>query len=291
VVAPSLYGSLYSYGSCTSLLWQSHCLAMVVAPSLIWQVVSRLESAAWKSRDSELSKNMAVTVEPAAASVPGSIQPAEGSYWAEVMALPSAAQRAEVSDPERLQYGVRRHGASDEASLEWVERRYLRQRKLHTKAFIHISDDKTHDSDAAQTFIEKTMAYLEEHYVNTGEETFFAWHMHSDNAPSHFKSSKTMHYLTRLPARLAAWASGVIDAVGNALTFRVFWEFGAPGHGKGVWDGIGAWIKRTVRQDIVDHRPEMKTVLTSNEQILSPAQVAEHTPQAASRCLTLPHAA
>ena len=244
--------------------------------TLFVQVVSWLDSAAWKSRDSELSKNTAVTVEPAAASTPGSIHPAKGSYWAEVIALPSAAQRAEMSDPERLQYGVRRHGASDETPLEWVERRYLRHRKLHTKAFINISDDKTHDSHAAQTFIEKTIAYLEEHYVQTGKETFFAWHMHSDNAPSHFKSSKTMHYLTLLPSRLASWASGVVSAAGSALTFRVFWEFGAPGHGKGVWDGIGAWIKRTVRQDIVDHRPEMKTVLTSNEQILSPAQVAEH---------------
>ena len=43
-------------------------------------------------------------------------------------------------------------------------------------------------------------------------------------------------------------------------------------------DGIGAWIKRTVRQDSIDHRPEMKTVLTSDKQILSPAQVAEHLP-------------
>jgi hypothetical protein len=244
-------------------------------------VVSWLESEAWKSRDSELSQNAAVTVEPAANSIPDSIHPAEDSEWAEVITLPSAVQRAEMSDLERLKYGIRRYGAIDEAPLEWVERRYLRHRKLHTKAFIHISDDKTHDSDAAQTFIDKTIAYLEEHYVKTGQETFFAWHMHSDNAPSHFKSSKTMHYLTLLPARLATWASSVVDTMGNALTFRVLWEFGAPGHGKGVWDGIGAWIKRTVRQDIVDHRPQMKTVLTSNEQILSPEQVphtAAHTP-------------
>jgi hypothetical protein len=259
--------------------------------TLFVQVVSWLESAAWKSRDSELSKNAAVTVELAAASAPGSIHPGEGSYWAEVMALPSAAQRAQTSEPERLQYGVRRHGATDEAPLEWVERRYLRHRKLHTKAFIHISDDKTHDSHAAQTFINKTIAYLEEHYVQTGKEVFYAWHMHSDNAPSHFKSSKTMHYLTLLPARLAAWARGVVNAAGSgALTFRVFWEFGAPGHGKGVWDGIGAWIKRTVRQDIVDHRPEMKTVLTPNEQILSPAQVAEHVKVLAEAKLVTAHA-
>ena len=59
-------------------------------------------------------------------------------------------------------------------------------------------------------------------------------------------------------------------------SFRVVWEFGAPGHGKGVWDGIGAWMKRTVRQDVVDHRPSLRTILTSTGRTLSPKQVAEH---------------
>ena len=49
---------------------------------------------------------------------------------------------------------------------------------------------------------------MEEHYVKTGIERFFAWHMHSDNAPSHFKSSKTMHYFSLLRERLASWANG-----------------------------------------------------------------------------------
>ena len=115
-----------------------------------------------------------------------------------------------------------------------MERQYLRHRKLHTKAFVHISDDKTHDSHAAQTFINKTFTYLEENFVKPGIEEFVALHIHSDNAPSHFKSSKTMNYLTKLPERLSSWAANV------PFSFRVFWEFGAPGHGKGVWDGIGA---------------------------------------------------
>ena len=61
-----------------------------------------------------------------------------------------------------------------------------------------------------------------------------------------------------MPERLKVWAAGIFDRAGKALSFRTFWEFGAPGHGKGVWDGLGAWIKRTVRQDIIDHRPEMR---------------------------------
>ena len=87
-----------------------------------------------------------------------------------------------------------------------------------------------------QTFINTTLEHLDEHYVKSGrKEKFVGLHMHSDNAPSHFKSSKTMYYLTTLPERLKSWSSV------PGRSFRVVWEFGPPGHGKGVWDGIGAW--------------------------------------------------
>ena len=61
-------------------------------------------------------------------------------------------------------------------------------------------------------------------------------------------------------------------------TCAFFLQFGAPGHGKGVWDGIGAWIKRTVRRDIIDNRPpDQKTVkVEESDHILTPKQVAEH---------------
>ena len=44
-----------------------------------------------------------------------------------------------------------------------------------------------------------------------------------------------------------------------------------------MWDGIGAWIKRTVRRDIIDNRPPLqKTVHIEGEHILTPVEVAEH---------------
>ena len=237
--------------------------------TLFIQVVSWLDTAAWKDRVSPLPKGAAVTVEPAELSKPDTTQPAAGSFWAEIVSLPSVSA-ASPDDPGRHLYGVRRYAAAEDA-IEYVERRFLRHRKLHTKAFVHISDDKTHDSHAAQTFLKKTFDYLDEHYVKTGKEKFIAWHFHSDNAPSHFKSTKTMYFLTTLPARLASWAAHV------STTFRIFWEFGAPGHGKGVWDGIGAWIKRTVRQDIVDDRPPQRpTIKTASGFIRWPIEVAEH---------------
>ena len=188
--------------------------------TLFNQVCSWLETAAWVSRSSELRIGDKVTVEPAEGSQPGATQPAAGSCWAEVIVLPSTfGAPPEAVDGERLGeppqpdaagrhiYGVRRHGASADAPPELVERRLLRHRKLHTKAFVHISDDKTHDSHAAQTFMNKTFKYLEDNFVNTGKEKFVALHMHSDNAASHFKSGKTMFYVTTLLERLKPWAA------------------------------------------------------------------------------------
>ena len=96
-------------------------------------------------------------------------------------------------------------------------------------------------------------------YPSSGLERFFALHVHSDNAGSHFKSSKTMYFLTTLLALCATWPAGPAGSVPAAavagvaaMSFRAFWEFGPPGHGKGVWDGLGALVKRAVRQDIID---------------------------------------
>ena len=41
-----------------------------------------------------------------------------------------------------------------------------------------------------------------------------------------------------------------------------------------IFAHVGAWIKRTVRQDIIDNRPPgRKTVKTQSDHILSPQQV------------------
>lgn len=230
-------------------------------------VASWLDSSAWKSREGVLAKGAVVTVEPSHSSEPNSIFPPKGSFWAEVVRVPSEPLGSQSSNASI--YGVRAHGAG-ETEISFVERQYLRHRVVHTKAYAHISDDRVHDTHAAQLFLNKTLADLEVRYVNTGAETFFALHIHSDNAASHFKSRETMHYVTTLPERLSSWSEKC------GCSFRVFWEFGPPGHGKGVWDGIGAWLKRTVRQDIIDNRPDHATLKTSDGHILTPAQVAEH---------------
>lgn len=116
--------------------------------TLFINVVSWLRTDKWVSRTSDLAKGAAVTVEPEAASLPNATEPAAGSYWAEVVAVPTGG--SEPVEPERRVYGVRRHDAPSDAPLQMIERRFLRHRVLHTKAYIHVSDDKTHDSHAAQ---------------------------------------------------------------------------------------------------------------------------------------------
>jgi hypothetical protein len=116
------------------------------------QVVSWLVTAAWIDQSSELPIGAAVTVEPSDSSEAGATIPAVGSFWAEVVSLPCVASAG--------RYSVRRYGAAEDAEPELIERHLLRHRKLMTKAFIHISNDKTHDSYAAQTFMNQTFYWI-----------------------------------------------------------------------------------------------------------------------------------
>jgi len=58
----------------------------------------------------------------------------------------------------------------------------------------------------------------------------FSWYaIHSDNASQHFKCSKTLHWFSNLLST-RTWIT------------KATYSFGCPGHGKGVWDGIGAFF-------------------------------------------------
>ena len=125
-------------------------------------MVSWLDTSSWIDRTSELAIGAAVTVEPESESAPGSVDPPTGSFWAEVVELPV------TTDSERQVYGVRGHGPAETTAVQHVERQRLRARVLKTTAFVYISNDKTHDSIAAQTFIKATLTYLLDNYVSTG---------------------------------------------------------------------------------------------------------------------------
>ena len=128
-------------------------------------VASWLRTEAWTDRKSVLVKSSAVTVEPSHLSTPGSVTPHKESFCAMVVSTPTEAQVESAAEPETLSYGVIPHG---ESAVRFVQRQYMRHRVMHTVAFVHISNDKSHDSIAAQTFITLTLKNLEDNYISTG---------------------------------------------------------------------------------------------------------------------------
>ena len=102
----------------------------------------------------------------------------------------------------------------------------------------HITDDKIHNRYAMQKFTDDEMKFLEE-YMNKNfpdnipKKKISHLHQHSDNAV-HFKSTGAIHYFTTL-----------IDDRGGPAETAFIYSFGAPGHGKGPYDGIGGrWMNK-----------------------------------------------
>ena len=121
-----------------------------------------------------------------------------------------------------------------------IKRADLRLRVRHTKAFGHVTDDKIHDRHTMQHFtkqeIDQLEKYMRDYFPEDIPERMITYlHQHSDNASQHFKNTGAIHFFTCLHNRLAHLAAYV-------------YTFGAPGHGKGPWDGIGGRWKNKVDQ-------------------------------------------
>ena len=71
--------------------------------------------------------------------------------------------------------------------------------------------------------------YTKDEFTNDiTEGNFTHLHLHSDNAGQHFSSSGAIEYFTSL-----------INDCGGATDCMYVYSFGAPGHGKGLFDGLG----------------------------------------------------
>ena len=81
-------GSIITAEEVQSQYWKINSFTLFV------QVVSWLVSKAWVSRTSRLACGMAVTVELEGSSEPDSLQPGKGSYWAEVVSVPTVDANA-----------------------------------------------------------------------------------------------------------------------------------------------------------------------------------------------------
>ena len=107
--------------------------------------------------------------------------------------------------------------------------------KIVSEAHVYASSDKHHDT----YFVQHVMQDLQRHYRERGL-TFSHWYINTDGAASHFKQRYTFFSMFKF-RKLAEAVS-------------VMWETCAPGHGKGPWDGIGAVVKRLLRDAEVKDR-------------------------------------
>ena len=172
-----------------------------------------LLASAWQAKSGELKPGAEVTVEPEGAE----------PYWAKVVSA-GALETADCT-------------VTDEAgATHIVQWSLLRARVWHTTAQIGVTNDRKHDSYSTQHF----MTAMIQQWL-TFHEPVVSLHVHSDNAGSHFKNSRTLNYLSRL--------KGLFQQLQ-----KVTWSFGCPGHGKGPWDGVGGLMKRVLRSDTINQK-------------------------------------
>ena len=181
-------------------------------------ISQHLDQGKWDSPDSALSANDEVTTEHG---------------WARVTAaFPGGSGGVPVAFANGQQ--------------ATIPRAKLHHRVVKSVAHLTVSNDKDHDTWMVQHAMARQAAWLK----TAGAEIFpdlkdgdgrmrLTEHLvRSDGAGSHFKNKFTFHFLGsyREDEGLAA----------------VVWDVGCPGHGKGPWDGIAGFIKRTLRARIID---------------------------------------
>ena len=201
--------------------------------------------SSWQKSSGQLMVGEEVTVDPELVLAELWGNHSEPSYWATIV-------KAGGSHEKSLYTVEDEHGTKHQ-----MQRKFLRHRKWHTVAMIGVTSDRKHDSYATQYFMTEQQKWWEEKYVKTKKEPITRLHVHSDNA-THFKSSKSLNFLSRL-RQLFLWI------------LAVTWSFGCGGHGKGAWDGIGAVVKRALRQDVVD-----KKVLSDSGVLKTWIDVTQH---------------
>jgi hypothetical protein len=147
-------------------------------------------------------------------------------YHYGVVGKNNMSNKTEDKVPVLLRYDTV-HGVPA-GKMHLIERTKLRRRKILTVPIIVISNDKHHDTAFVQHFLGKVFVeWFRGHGQYTNGITEVS--IHSDGAASHFKNKESIGYLMK-------WKT-LLDLQ------RVSWLFGCPGHGKGVWDGLGGIVK------------------------------------------------
>mmetsp|Transcript_38778 Transcript_38778/g.95860 ORF Transcript_38778/g.95860 Transcript_38778/m.95860 type:complete len:983 (+) Transcript_38778:493-3441(+) len=212
--------------------------------SLFIAIMRFLCTAAWVDRSGLIKVGEEVIVEPEWDSVAGSTTIPKGAYFAKVFSAAAALGEGGIYTVEKP------NGERVE-----VQRHLLRHRSIKTIAYGCITNDKHHDGAASQHFINKVIVDVHAAYDST--EHFHTIGVHSDNA-THFKSTRMLFWWSHT-RNIFEWLRMVLV------------RFGAPGHGKGVWDGLGAVLKRCVLSAITNGK-----ALTESGKITTDLEAREH---------------
>jgi hypothetical protein len=131
------------------------------------------------------------------------------SFWAKVEDGPTRPAGGAVDV-----YRVR----DAKGAVHEVPRNELRVRVMIKEAHAGVTGDKIHDSYSMRFFVAKMVKALRDKGV-LARNKITVLCVHSDNAAQHFKSSKSLHWLSRQLFEMGFTS--------------VLWDFGPPGHGKG----------------------------------------------------------
>ena len=137
-----------------------------------------------------------------------------------------------------------------------MDRARLRHRVVYTKSFVGVTGDRKHDSYSMRYFVKKEFEAL------TSDGTFERERItkiatHSDNAAQHFKSVKSL-----------SWYTTLFDDYHHIDS--LLWDFGAPGHGKGVWDGMFGMLKQWLRTRAIEAVTDAGVITTTSGTISTP---------------------
>ena len=171
---------------------------VIIYYTLLITIASFLVSEVWRECESVLPIGAEVTVEPEDYEPPedGKIEAVEGSFWARVEILMSAAGNAvEYVEGTDVEYIVRHESREiDSFSLGFcvskVKRSRLHHRKRHRIAFLQITNEKKHDLWSSSAFATKRQEFFQK-WQESGREAAIEW-ARDDHAESERKEAEAV---------------------------------------------------------------------------------------------------
>ena len=118
----------------------------------------------------------------------------------------------------------------------------IRMRKMITVPHVVVSDYKGHDSNFVKCYLDELLLGPNSWFMTQTsfpglKERLTEVHIDSDGAASHFKQKDSLFSITEFLVKYCL--------------FHLTWTFGAPGHGKGTWDGFGGILKNAATRRII----------------------------------------